>query len=238
MSDPGGDALYPVIGGTNVPGLDLTGNKLSLSASGTLTVTMKVADLSARGVAAAAAAVTGAQFLQYVTRWQMGNTIYYAMMETTPAQAAAGQYHFYAGQAQSIDLCSVSACDPHAIYYPEAPATGGNTETGNVTCPATPTLRTPCNGHDQRGARRRGLPHRLQPARGNGLLRVRGRPPAGRRHQRPRRSRRTAAAGRRELLLQLPLTSTPTPEASTGKCPRVNPQAVTKPTGDAAATRR
>jgi hypothetical protein len=144
MTDPGGDALYPVIGGTNVAALDLTGNKLSLSASGTLTVTMKVADLSARGVAAAAAAVTGAQFLQYVTRWQMGNTIYYAMMETTPAQAAAGQYQFYAGQAQSIDLCSVSACDPHAIYYPEAPATGGNTETGNVTCPATPTLRTPC----------------------------------------------------------------------------------------------
>jgi hypothetical protein len=144
MSDPGGDALYPVIGGTNVPGLDLTGNKLSLAADGTLTVTMQVADLSAGGVAAAAAAVTGAQFLQYVTRWQMGNTIYYAMTETTPAQAAAGQYQFYAGRAQSIDLCSVSACDPHVIYYPEAPAAGGNSETGSVSCPATPTAGTPC----------------------------------------------------------------------------------------------
>ena len=144
MSDPSGDALYPVIGGTNVPGLDLTGNKLSLSAGGTLTVTMKVTDLSAGGVAAASAAVTGGQFLQYVTRWQMGKTIYYAMMETTPAQAAAGQYQFYAGQAQSIDLCSVSACDPHVIYYPEAPATGGNSETGSVSCPATPSPRTPC----------------------------------------------------------------------------------------------
>ena len=48
--------------------------------------------------------MTGAQFLQYVTRWQMGNTIYYAMMETTPVLAAAGKYQFYAGRAQSIDL--------------------------------------------------------------------------------------------------------------------------------------
>lgn len=144
MSDPSGDALYPVIGGANVPGLDFTGNKLRLSASGVLTVTMTVADLSAGGVATAAAAVTGAQYLQYVTRWQMGNTIYYAMVETTPAQAAAGQYQFYAGQAQSIDLCSVSACDPHVIYYPEAPATGGHSETGSISCPATPSPGTPC----------------------------------------------------------------------------------------------
>src|SRR5438552_4751278 len=45
MSDPSGDALYPVIGGTNVAGLDLTGNTLSLSANRTLTVTLKVAAL-------------------------------------------------------------------------------------------------------------------------------------------------------------------------------------------------
>src|SRR5438105_8755033 len=67
MKDPGGDAVYPVIGGTNVPGFDLTGNGLSLSKQGTLTVTMKVADLSAASVAAASTNVTGAQFLQYVT---------------------------------------------------------------------------------------------------------------------------------------------------------------------------
>jgi hypothetical protein len=145
MNDRSGDARYPVIGGANVAGLDLTASNLKLSTTkGTLTVTMKVADVSASGVAGAASAVTGAQFLQYVTRWQMGNTIYYAMMETSPALAAAGQYQFYAGQAQSIDLCSVSACDPHVIDYPEAPATGANTESGRVSCPPAPSLSTPC----------------------------------------------------------------------------------------------
>jgi hypothetical protein len=144
MTDATGDARYPVIGGTNVAGLDLAGTKLSLSRNGTLTVTMKVVDVSAAGVAAASSAVTGAQYLQYVTRWQMGTTIYYTMMETTPSLAAAGQYEFYAGKAQSIDLCSVSACDPHVIFYPEAPATGGNTEKGTVSCPAAPSASTPC----------------------------------------------------------------------------------------------
>jgi hypothetical protein len=95
-------------------------------------------------VAGAASVVTGAQFLQYVTRWQMGNTIYYAMMETTPALAAAGRYQFYAGRAQSIDLCSVSACDPHVIYYPEAPAPGASSETGTVICPSAPSPTSPC----------------------------------------------------------------------------------------------
>ena len=145
MSDRSGDALYPVVGGTNVAGLDFTANNLKLSSTtGALTVTMKVVDVSATGVAGAASAVTGAQFLQYVTRWQMGNTIYYAMMETTPAQAAAGQYQFYAGQAQSIDLCSVSACDPHVLYYPEAPAPGASSATGSVSCPPAPSPKAPC----------------------------------------------------------------------------------------------
>jgi hypothetical protein len=144
MSHPSGQALYPVIGGQNVPGLDVIANKLSLAKNGNLTLSLKVANVSAAGVTAASTTVTGAQYLQYVTRWQMGNTIYYAMMETTPALAAAGTYQFYAGKAQSIDLCSVSACDPHVIYYPEAPATGGNTETGSVSCPAAPSASNPC----------------------------------------------------------------------------------------------
>lgn len=144
MKDAAGDALYPVIGGHNVAGFDLTANRLSVSRSGAMTVTMQVGDVSAAGASAASQAVPGAQFLQYVTRWQMGNTIYYAMMETTPAQAALGQYSFSAGQAQSIDLCSVSACDPHVIYYPEAPAPGGHAETGTVSCPAAPSPANPC----------------------------------------------------------------------------------------------
>jgi hypothetical protein len=144
MNGRTGDALYPVIGGSNVPGLDLASTALSLSTAGNLNATLKVVDVSAAGVAAAASKVTGAQFLQYVIRWQMGNTIYYAMMETTPALAAVGTYQFYAGKAQSVDLCSVSACDPHVLFYPEAPATGANSETGAVQCPSTPSPTTPC----------------------------------------------------------------------------------------------
>jgi hypothetical protein len=66
----------------------------------------------------------------------MGNTVYYAAMEN----AAANHPIFYAGAQQTIDLCSVSACFPHVLTYPE-PGTGptftGKTETGSITCPAT-----------------------------------------------------------------------------------------------------
>src|SRR5207244_8946700 len=34
VSDPSGDALYPVIGGTNVPGMDILGSSTSLSSDG------------------------------------------------------------------------------------------------------------------------------------------------------------------------------------------------------------
>jgi hypothetical protein len=87
--------------------------------------------------------MTGSAFLQYVTRWQMGNTIYYAMMETDGALRSAGQDQFYAGKAQSIDLCSVSACDPHVLFYPEA-GPGANNETGSINCPPTPSVSNPC----------------------------------------------------------------------------------------------
>src|SRR5207253_238300 len=45
--------------------------------------------------------------------------------------------------AQSVDLCSVSACFPHVITYPE-PAFGGTAETGSVSCPASPSASNPC----------------------------------------------------------------------------------------------
>src|SRR5438552_3195103 len=32
-----------------------------------------------------------------------------------------GFFSGFAGQAQSIDLCSVSACDPHVEFYPDGP---------------------------------------------------------------------------------------------------------------------
>jgi hypothetical protein len=136
ISDPSGDALYPVIGGTNVPGMDILSSGLSLSGQ-TLTVTTKVVDLS--NPAATAAKIAGTQFLQYVTRWQMGNTIYYAAMSNT----AANQPSFYAGKAESVDLCSVSACFPHVITYPE-PGVGGTAESGSVSCPSSPSATNPC----------------------------------------------------------------------------------------------
>jgi len=131
-----GDALFPVIGGTNMPGMDILSNSISLSGS-TLTLTTKIVDLS--NPAATAAKITGTAFLQYVTRWQMGNTIYYGAMENT----LLNRPMFYAGAAQSVDLCSVSACFPHVITYPE-PGLGGSAENGSISCPSVPSASNPC----------------------------------------------------------------------------------------------
>jgi hypothetical protein len=143
MSDPAGDALYPVIGGANQRGMDIRRSQLQLSGDGqTLTVTMQVVDLS--NPALTAAAIPGTTNLQYVTRWQMGNTVYYAAMEN----AASNQPSFYAGAAKSIDLCSVSACFPHVLTYPEpgpGPSYGGSAESGTVQCPASPSASDPCS---------------------------------------------------------------------------------------------
>jgi hypothetical protein len=51
------------------------------------------------------------------------------MLETNGPARSGGQDQFFAGQAQSIDLCSVSACFPHVIFYPEF-GLGANTVTG------------------------------------------------------------------------------------------------------------
>ena len=136
LNDPTGDALYPVIGGSNVPGMDITSSHVSVSKNGQiLQVTMQVTDLA--HPAAAIGAVPGATNVQYVTRWQMGNVNYYAAMENT----ALDQPIFYAGAQQTIDLCSVSACFPHVLTYPEPGASGttftGKPETGSISCPGT-----------------------------------------------------------------------------------------------------
>jgi hypothetical protein len=138
LADTSGDALYPVIGGTNVPGMDILRSSVGLSANGSsLKVVMYVVDLA--HPADTAAAINGTQYLQYVTRWQMGNTIYYAGFQND----SSNDQTFYAGTAQSVDLCSVSACFPHVITYPE-PGLGGTAETGSVACPATPSVSNPC----------------------------------------------------------------------------------------------
>lgn len=139
LTDPAGDARYPVINGENVPGMDILGSSMALSPDAkTLTVTTKVVNLSSP--LTTAAAIAGATLLQYVTRWQMGNTIYYAAMTAS----AANQPSFYAGRAQSVDLCSVSACFPHVLTYPEANL-GGTAETGKISCPAVPSVSNPCS---------------------------------------------------------------------------------------------
>src|SRR5206468_925438 len=135
MTDASGDGLYPVIGGLNQSGMDVRSSQLSLSPDGkTLNVTMQVTDLA--HPASAIAGVTGAANVQYLTRWQMANTIFYAAMENN----AANQPIFYAGAMQTFDLCSVSACFPHVLTYPE-PGAGstftGKTEAGTVSCPAS-----------------------------------------------------------------------------------------------------
>jgi hypothetical protein len=142
ISDPAGDAKYPVIGGTNVAGMDIVGSSLSLSPDHTtLNVTMKVVDLSNPSATATAAV---APLQQYVTRWQMGNTLYYAAMSST----ATGSRSFYAGKTQSVDLCSVSACFPHVLTYNEpnapTPTVSGSPESGGVTCPTLPSATDPC----------------------------------------------------------------------------------------------
>ena len=84
----------------------------------------------------ASTSVTGAQWLQYVTRWvqcgpypgtgSAGNCpIYYALAETQVIAGQAGQLLFWVGKVSSLELCSVSACDPHVEVYPDAPALDG-----------------------------------------------------------------------------------------------------------------
>ena len=118
--------------------MDILRHTVSL-ANGVLTMKIKVLDLS--DPAATAAAIPGTDFLQYVVRCQMGNTIYYAAMSMTPTGAPI----FYVGKAQSVDLCSVSACFPHVITYPEPGFRGGNAEIGSVSCPASPSKTNPCD---------------------------------------------------------------------------------------------
>jgi hypothetical protein len=143
MTDPAGDALYPVIGGGRQTGMDIRSSQLQLSPDGQyITAIVQVGDLSNPAATLASLSQAGSTNVQYVTRWQMGNTIYYAAMENT----ALNQPSFYAGAAQSIDLCSVSACFPHVLTYPEPGGATftGKQETGTITCPVSPSASNPC----------------------------------------------------------------------------------------------
>ena len=118
------DALFPPLGGANVPAADVTGVSLAL-AGGTLHVKVTTAG----GPLSDAAAAAGGGFAQLLVRWQMNDTIYYAAAEQS---ALGGPLDWYAGAAQSVDLCSVSGCKPNYLVYPAPPA-GGTTVGGTAT---------------------------------------------------------------------------------------------------------
>ena len=137
LDDAPHDGLYPVFGGADIPGMDILGNHIATSGQ-TMTITTQVTNISSPLTTVTQLLCPTCQ-LQYVTRWQMGTHIYYGMYETD----AAGAPLFFAGEVQVVDDCSVSACDPHIVIYPELPP-NGHVETGNVACPAAPSVATPC----------------------------------------------------------------------------------------------
>jgi hypothetical protein len=131
ISARAGDALYPAVNGTDYPGLDIVGS--SLVASGDhLQATIRIVDPSK--IAAAAQAI-GAPFVDILTRWEYKSNLYFAAVEV-PASGQPAQ--FFDGASQTIDLCSVSACDPHVLTYPGpavAPLTS-HLATGTITLPS------------------------------------------------------------------------------------------------------
>lgn len=128
ITSAAGDARYEPIAGTNYPGLDVRG--VSLKANGDkLSATIQLTDPTQ--IAAAAQAI-GAPFVDFIVRWEYKSKLYFAALEVD----ATGQTQtFFDGASQSIDLCSVSACDPHLMTYPGpviAPNTSHST-TGTVS---------------------------------------------------------------------------------------------------------
>jgi len=131
MVDVLGDGLWdPVYGPANIGQLDLKGVRVYSSASN-LVIDVAAASLDNLDDAITA---TGAGAVDYVVRWTGGqfedpvqgleNPIYYAAVEALPG----GVTQAFAGKATSIDLCSVSACDPHVVDY-GAPGNGGTAVT-------------------------------------------------------------------------------------------------------------
>jgi hypothetical protein len=130
ISDPGRDALFPVLGGVPVDGMDVRDVALALHGD-TLDITVTTAGGSLGDGAATAGGTAG----QLVVRWQTGDTLYYAAVEEPAGSDSAT---FYAGPTQSVDLCSVSACKPNYLVYPAPPA-GGTAIDGTVTATDTAT---------------------------------------------------------------------------------------------------
>jgi hypothetical protein len=146
ITSAAGDALYEPIAGTNYPGLDVRG--VSVVAKGDkLEATIQLTDPTA--VASALTSI-GAPFADLVVRWEYNSNLYFAAAEYNAASSTPAS--FFDGASQSIDLCSVSACDPHLMTYPGpdiAPNTSHST-TGTVVnadatsgAPGTITMDVP-----------------------------------------------------------------------------------------------
>ncbi len=127
MKDPSGDALFdPVYGPDNVPELDIRVVRVR-SSGANVVIDLGTSSLADLGHALTA---TGAGAVDFVVRWigqsvddpvqGLENPIYYAAVEALPG----GVTQAFAGTATSIDLCSVSACDPHVVDY-GGPGNGG-----------------------------------------------------------------------------------------------------------------
>ncbi|MBK5305304.1 MAG: hypothetical protein JJD92_01305 [Frankiaceae bacterium] len=134
-SDPGGDALFKPLGGTNVPSADIKDLRLSI-AGGNIVITATTAG----GLLSDAAKAGGVPFAELVVRWQRGNTLYHAAVEM-PAGAPAAGALFFAGQTKSVDLCSVSGCKPNYLVYNAPPQLDTSRVNGsiNTTVPGQTT---------------------------------------------------------------------------------------------------
>jgi hypothetical protein len=140
ISDPVGDARYPVLGGDKVDGADI--EKVLMERDKNY---LDIFVTTRHGTLADAAQAAGAPYGRLVVRWQMGKKLYHAGVDQ---DAAGGAPTFYGGLTQSTDSCSVSACDPHTLDYVAPPLQGAVAAKGSVKAGQTTTykIRVPLDG--------------------------------------------------------------------------------------------
>jgi hypothetical protein len=132
MRDRKDDATWdPIYGADTVPQLDLRNVSIKRMKK-SFRVKLKVGQLSDFNTALT---TTGSVAMNYVVRWSgkkktaegIKNPIYYAAAEAT----AGDSVQYYAGDAFTYELCSVSGCFPHGFLYP-APPLGGTAIKGKL----------------------------------------------------------------------------------------------------------
>jgi hypothetical protein len=135
VTDPKEDALFKPLGGTNVPGADVT--YLGLDYTGEeLTIRLDVEGPSLGAVATAGKT----PFAQLLVRWQVGDVLYHAGVE---APAGSDTLRAFAGPTKSVDLCSVSGCKPNYLDYRADPTAPQPSVTVEGDGPVTYTIKVP-----------------------------------------------------------------------------------------------